>query len=120
MNAAELKKQLSALGIIPVVVLEEASAALPLGEALARGGLPVVEITFRTAGAAEAIRLLARERHEMLVGAGTVLSVGTLKEARDAGAQFAVAPGLNPEVIRAAKELGVPFIPGVATASEVE
>ena len=116
----ELKDRLSPLAIIPIVALDEPGTILPLAEALASGGLPLVEITFRTRVAAEAIRLLARERPDMLIGAGTVLTVDTLAQARDAGARFAVAPGLNPKVVRAAKRMGMPFIPGVATPSEVE
>ena len=106
--------------IVPVIAIDALDAALPLADALIAGGLPLAEITFRTAAAAAVIQLLTRERPDMLIGAGTVLSAATAREARARGAEFAVAPGTNPAVVAAAREAGLPFIPGVATASEVE
>ena len=79
-----------------------------------------MEITFRTAAAPEAIRILARQRPNMIVGAGTVLTPENVKAARKAGAQFAVAPGLNPKIAKMATDLGLLFVPGVATPSEIE
>ncbi len=111
---------ISRCGIIPVIAIESVDAALPLADALVAGGLPIVEITFRTAAAAEAIRRIASQRPEVLVGAGTVLSVENLETARACGARFGVAPGLNPQAVCRAKELGMPFVPGVATPSEIE
>ena len=108
------------LGVVPIVTIDSLEAALPLADALIAGGLPVAEITFRTAIAADVIRLLARERPQLLIGAGTVLTLDNLRAARECGAQFAVAPGLNPQVIAEAQRVGLPMIPGVATASEIE
>ncbi len=117
---SEFTTQLAAYGVVPVVAINSVEHALPLAEALIAGGLPVVEITFRTPAAAESISAIAKAFPEMLVGAGTVLSPETLRIARDNGAVFAVAPGLNPCVLDTAKSLRMPFIPGVATPSEVE
>lgn len=108
------------LGVVPVVAIEDAAQALPLADALIAGGLPVAEITFRTAAGAEVIEIIARERPEMLIGAGTVLTPEQAKRAKACGAQFAVAPGLNPDVVRAAFDEALPFFPGVMTPSNVE
>lgn len=113
-------EKISSFGIVPVIAVEDVSAALPLADALAAGGLPVVEITFRTPAAAEVIAAISKARPDMLVGAGTVLSPETMKIAKEAGASFAVAPGLNPRVVEAAKDIGLPFVPGVCTPSEIE
>ncbi len=117
------KEILSAIrrcGVVPVVTVERLEMALPLADALMDGGLPIAEITFRTPAAADVIRRLTDERPELLVGAGTVLSVENLRAAVECGARFGVAPGLNPDVVTEAARLGLPFIPGVATASEIE
>jgi 2-dehydro-3-deoxyphosphogluconate aldolase/(4S)-4-hydroxy-2-oxoglutarate aldolase len=106
--------------VVPVIAIDDAQSAIPLAEALMEGGLPVAEITFRTAAAAEVIARIARERPAVILGAGTVLSVENLRSARDAGARFGVAPGVNPAVVCEAGKLGLPFIPGVVTPSEVE
>lgn len=108
------------IGVVPVIAIESADYALPLADALLAGGLPVVEITFRTAAAADVIRILARERPALLTGAGTVLTPETVQTAFDAGARFAVAPGLNPRVVQAARELNLPFVPGIANPSDIE
>ena len=108
------------IGVVPVIAIDSVSHALPLADALLAGGLPVAEITFRTDAAAEVIRLLSRERPDLIVGAGTVLSPETMKTAHAAGAKFAVAPGLNPRVAQAAQELGMPFVPGIANPSDIE
>jgi 2-dehydro-3-deoxyphosphogluconate aldolase/(4S)-4-hydroxy-2-oxoglutarate aldolase len=108
------------IGVVPVIAIDSVSHALPLADALLAGGLPVAEITFRTDAAAEVIRLLSRERPDLIVGAGTVLSPETMKTAHAAGATFAVAPGLNPRVAQAAQELGMPFVPGIANPSDIE
>ena len=105
-------------GVIPVVVLDEAVHAETLGEALIAGGLPVAEVTFRTSAAAEAIRRLVA-RGDILVGAGTVLTVDQLEEAVAAGARFVVSPGLSAEVVRRAQEIGIPILPGIGTATEL-
>lgn len=116
----ELRALLRNLGVVPVVAVTRVSDAVPLADALMAGGLPVAEITFRTDAAAEVMRAIHRERPDLLLGAGTVLTVEQVKRAKDCGAAFAVAPGLNPEVVRAAQEIGLPFFPGVMTPSDVE
>jgi 2-dehydro-3-deoxyphosphogluconate aldolase/(4S)-4-hydroxy-2-oxoglutarate aldolase len=108
------------LGVVPVVTLEHIDKALPLADALLAGGLPIIEITFRTPVAAAIISVLTRERPQLLVGAGTVLTSANLEAAKASGAAFGVAPGLNPKTVTQARELGLPFIPGIATASEIE
>ncbi len=120
MERGEVLHKLSLHGVIPVLAIERPDRVLGLADALMAGGLPVAEITFRTDHAAEAMRLLRRARQSMLLGAGTVLTVEQAEEARDAGAQFLVAPGLQPAVVRRAGELGLPVIPGVFTPSELE
>jgi 2-dehydro-3-deoxyphosphogluconate aldolase/(4S)-4-hydroxy-2-oxoglutarate aldolase len=107
-------------GLVPVIAIDKVDHALPLADALIEGGLPVVEITFRTAAAAEAIRTLVAERPQLIVGAGTVLTEANLETALACGASFAVAPGLNPRIVRRAQELRLPFIPGVATPTDIE
>ncbi|MGZ4380958.1 MAG: bifunctional 4-hydroxy-2-oxoglutarate aldolase/2-dehydro-3-deoxy-phosphogluconate aldolase [Gaiellaceae bacterium] len=104
--------------IIPVVVVEDAGSALPLARALSDAGLPVAEVTFRTDAAAEAIRRIASET-DVLVGAGTVVSPEQVDLAVGAGARFVVTPGFSTRVVDRCLELGVPVVPGVATATEV-
>lgn len=108
------------LGVIPVLSVEDVERAEPLADALSAGGLPVAEITFRTAAAAAVIDRLSRRRPHVLVGAGTVLTVESLLAARDAGARFALAPGFTPEVVAKARQIGMPFIPGAMTPSEIQ
>lgn len=107
-------------GNIAVLVLEDAAKAVPLANALLDGGVQVLELTLRTPAALDALRTIVREVPEMVVGAGTVLTPEQLAQAADAGAAFAVAPGLNPRVVRAAAERGLNFAPGVMTPSEIE
>ena len=106
-------------GIVPVIVIEDEAQAVPLAEALVKGGLPVLEVTFRTKAAAGAIRAIRTAVPEAIVGAGTLLTPQMVKEAKEAGAVFGVAPGFDPVVVNAAKELGLMMIPGIATASEL-
>ena len=106
--------------IVCVAVIDHAVDAVPLAEALLAGGLDVIEVTFRTAEAGAAIGAIRKALPAMRVGAGTVLSVEQLQRALDAGVEFAVAPGLNEEVVRAAQKLKLPFFPGVLTPTEVE
>ncbi len=114
-----IRETIGGAGVIPVVVIENAEQAVPLARALAEGGLPVVEITFRTAAAAAAIAAIRREVPQATPGAGTLLSPAQVQAAKDAGAAFGVAPGFDPAVAREAQRLGLPFCPGVATASEL-
>ncbi|MFM1996120.1 MAG: 2-dehydro-3-deoxy-phosphogluconate aldolase [Planctomycetota bacterium] len=106
--------------VVPVIAIESVAHALPLADALLAGGLPIIEVTFRTGAALGVIRLLARERPQLLVGAGTVLDPATVDAAAEAGARFALAPGCSPATVKRACEIGLPFVPGVQTPSEVE
>ncbi|HTZ51833.1 MAG TPA: bifunctional 4-hydroxy-2-oxoglutarate aldolase/2-dehydro-3-deoxy-phosphogluconate aldolase [Spirochaetia bacterium] len=116
----EVFDQLARHVVIPVIAIDSVDAALPLADALIEGGLPVAEITFRTAAAAQVIAIIARERPQMILGAGTVLTSENLGRACDSGAKFGVAPGLNPDVVAEAAHRGLPFMPGVITPTEVE
>ena len=112
--------KLGSMGIVPVVVLNDAKDARPLAEALCEGGLPCAEVTFRTDAAEEAIRITAEEFPEMLVGAGTVLKRDTIDRAVRAGARFIVSPGLNPDNVQYCLDRGIAMIPGTMTPSEME
>ncbi|MBE9927318.1 bifunctional 4-hydroxy-2-oxoglutarate aldolase/2-dehydro-3-deoxy-phosphogluconate aldolase [Cellulosimicrobium cellulans] len=105
--------------VVPVVVVDDAAQGVLVASALRDGGLPVAEVTFRTAGARAAIEAIVREVPDVLVGAGTVVTAAQVDEAVDAGARFLVSPGLSAAVVRRAQELGVPVVPGVATPSDV-
>ena len=107
-------EQVSKLKVVPIISIDDADAASPLGDALLAGGLPLVEITFRTDAAEAAIRALAR-RGDLLVGAGTVLTPAQAERAVAAGARFVVSPGFEEEVVAKCRELGVPVVPGIAT-----
>ena len=106
-------------GVIPVIVVDKVEQAVPLAKALVRGGLPVLEVTFRTEAAAAAIAAIRAEVPEAVVGAGTILTVEQLLAAKKAGASFCVAPGFDPAIVEEAKNMLMPFCPGVATASEL-
>lgn len=114
-----LLDQIATARLVPVVVLDDAARAAPLAEALVAGGLPVAEVTFRTAAAVESIRAMAANP-EMLVGAGTVLTVEQVDAAVDAGARYIVSPGFSVSVVRRARERGVLALPGTVTATEVQ
>ena len=105
--------------VVPVLTIERLEDALPLAGALVRGGLSVLEVTFRTEAAAPAIAAIARELPEAVVGAGTLLRPNDITQALEAGAKFLVSPGLVPELVAAGLATDVPYLPGVATASEV-
>ena len=113
-------EKFSKIGIIPVVVLEDVKDAEPLGKALKEGGLPCAEVTFRTAAAEEAIRIMAEKFPDMLVGAGTVLTTEQADRAAAAGAKFIVSPGLNPDVVAHCVKKGIPVTPGTCTPTDVE
>lgn len=116
---AEMESKLQALGVVPVVVLEDAEDAVPLAEALCTGGLPCAEVTFRTEAAEESIRRMAQAYPEMLVGAGTVLATEQVDRAVAAGAKFIVSPGFDPEVVDYCLEKNIPVFPGCVTPSEI-
>ncbi|HYE82323.1 MAG TPA: bifunctional 4-hydroxy-2-oxoglutarate aldolase/2-dehydro-3-deoxy-phosphogluconate aldolase [Clostridia bacterium] len=115
----EVLRKISGIGIIPVIKIEEISDAVPLAKALINGGIPIAEITFRAAGAEKAIRAIKEACPEMTVGAGTVLNVDQVKAAVEAGVQFVVSPGFSPKTVDYCNQIGVPVIPGCATASEI-
>jgi 2-dehydro-3-deoxyphosphogluconate aldolase/(4S)-4-hydroxy-2-oxoglutarate aldolase len=119
-SPANAEQRVRNAGLVPVVALPTPTIAVPLAEALLRGGLDLIEITFRTEGAAQAISDIRDQLPEMLVGAGTITVPEQALAAAEAGAQFGVAPGLNPSVVATADEAGLPFWPGVATPSEIE
>ncbi|MFI0153148.1 bifunctional 4-hydroxy-2-oxoglutarate aldolase/2-dehydro-3-deoxy-phosphogluconate aldolase [Streptomyces lydicus] len=121
-SPAPASAELSVLGlapVIPVVVLDDAADAVPLARALVAGGLPAIEVTLRTPAAPAAIRAIAEEVPEAVVGAGTVLTPEHVDAAGAAGARFLVSPGWSPRLLRAMRVCGLPFLPGVSTASEV-
>ena len=103
----EVLEQIQKIGIVPVVVLDDAKDAAPLAEALCQGGLPCAEITFRTDAAEESIRIMTEKYPDMLVGAGTVLTTEQVDRAVAAGAKFIVSPGLNPKVVKYCVEKGI-------------
>ncbi len=116
----DIIKKIGLYGIVPVVKIDRAEDAIPLARALCKGGLPVAEITFRTACAAEAIKMITTEFPNMLVGAGTVLTPEQADAAVAAGAKFIVSPGLNPKVVKHCIDIGVPITPGCANPSDLE
>ncbi len=116
----QILARLSALKVVPVLVLDTVEIGMKMCELLMENGLPAAEITFRTAAAEETIRRAAKEFPELTLGAGTVLSRDVLHKAIDAGASFAVAPGFNPVVVQEAINCDFPFVPGIATPSELE
>ena len=111
----EIKK----IGIVPVVVLDDAKDAEPLAKALCEGGLPCAEVTFRTEAAEESIHIISEKYPEMLVGAGTVLTTEQVDRAVAAGAKFIVSPGLDPKIVTYCIEKNIPITPGVVTPSEI-
>ena len=116
----EVLEKIQKIGIVPVVVLDDAKDAAPLAKALCEGGLPCAEVTFRTAAAEESIRIMAKEFPDMLVGAGTVLTTEQVDRAVNAGAKFIVSPGLNPTVVKYCVDKGIPVTPGTSNPSDVE
>ena len=111
--------RLAAAGVVPVVVLDDAKDAVPAARALLAGGVDVMEITFRTAAAADAIRAVSEGCPEMLVGAGTVVTLDQCRQALECGAKFIVSPGFDPEVVSWCAERSVPITPGCVTPTEI-
>lgn len=120
MSYSEVVKRIHNLGILPVIAIEDADKAVPLAKALCEGGLPAAEITFRTACAKEAIMRIRNELPNMLVGAGTVLTKEQVDDALEAGVEFIVTPGFNPEIVKYAISRGAIIMPGTATPGEME
>lgn len=114
-----IAEQFYQYGVVPVVVLEDAKDAVRLAKALMDGGLPCAEVTFRTEAAEDAIRLMSKEYPDMLVGAGTVLTIDQVDRAVAAGARFIVSPGFDPEIVDYCLEKDIPVFPGCITPSEV-
>lgn len=109
----------AALGVVPVITIEEVDRALPLADALTEGGLPLAEITFRTPAAEAVMARLRQHRPDFVVGAGTILDRASLDAARRCGARFGLSPGFDPDIVDAALAAGFPFAPGVMTPSEL-
>ena len=122
MNQADRQQQIERAmrlaPVIPVVVIEDARAAVPMARALVAGGAPAIEVTLRTAAALEAVRAIAAEVEDAVVGVGTVLTQADLLAAYEAGARFAVSPGATARLLDAAEDIPLPLLPGAATASE--
>ncbi|WP_435771314.1 bifunctional 4-hydroxy-2-oxoglutarate aldolase/2-dehydro-3-deoxy-phosphogluconate aldolase [Nocardioides sp. SYSU DS0651] len=119
MSTAERSSVLDVVPVIPVVVVDDVATAVPLARALVAGGLPAIELTLRTPVALDALRAIADEVPDILLGAGTVTTPAQAAAAVDAGAQFLVSPGLTPDLLDALLQAGVPFLPGTSTVSEV-
>ena len=113
-------EELSKIGIVPVIALDDAKDAEPLAKALIEGGLPAAEVTFRTAAAEEAIKIMSSKFPELVVGAGTVLTPEQADRDMNAGAKFIVSPGLNPKVVKHCLDKGYPIVPGTSNPSDVE
>ena len=105
--------------VIPVVIIEDIDHAVPLADALAEGGINVIEVTLRSAAALDCIAAIADQRPEMTLGAGTILTPGQMQAAKDAGADFAVSPGAYPDLVKSSTQSNLPLLPGAATASEM-
>ena len=119
MSGSSVLERLEAFGVLPVVVIENVASAASLGSALAAGGLPCAEVTLRTDAALDSLRILA-EDPGLLVGAGTVIRPHQVEVALEAGARFIVSPGFSPAVVGECRRAGVPVLPGIATASEIQ
>jgi 2-dehydro-3-deoxyphosphogluconate aldolase/(4S)-4-hydroxy-2-oxoglutarate aldolase len=117
---AELLERIERCGVVAVLVVDELTHAVPLARALMDGGIDAMELTLRTPVALDALEAIRAKVPDMLPGVGTVLTPDQARGAAAAGAAFGVAPGMNPRVVRATQEIGLPFAPGVATASELE
>lgn len=115
----QTREILAASPVMPVIVIDQLASAVPLARALVAGGIRVLEVTLRTAAALDAIRAIVAEVPEALVGVGTIVNPADLDAARAAGARFGVSPGANAELLAAARDSGLPFLPGVMTPSDV-
>ncbi|WP_296027872.1 bifunctional 4-hydroxy-2-oxoglutarate aldolase/2-dehydro-3-deoxy-phosphogluconate aldolase [uncultured Aggregatibacter sp.] len=120
LTLATITTQLQRLKVVPVIALDHAEDILPLADTLAKNGLPVAEITFRSPAAGEAIRLLRQQRPDFLIAAGTVLTTDQVFQAKNAGADVVVTPGFNPKIVQLCQDLGLPIIPGVNNPMAIE
>ena len=120
MNITTLTEQLRTIKIVPVIALDNAADAVPLGAALRESGIPVAEITFRSPAAAEAIRRLRDADPDILIAAGTVLNAAQAKAAQQAGADFIVSPGFNPNTVKACQDMDIPITPGINNPTAIE
>lgn len=120
MNITTLTEKLRASKIVPVIALDNAIDAVPLGAALRKSGIPVAEITFRSPAAAEAIRRLRDADPDILIAAGTVLNAAQAKAAQQAGADFIVSPGFNPNTVKACQDMDIPITPGINNPTAIE
>ena len=112
--------RLEKTGVIAVLTIDDAQNAVPVADALLAGGVDIMELTLRTPAALEAVKLVKENRPEMLAGVGTILTEDQVYLAKEAGADFGVAPGLNPTILQKAQEIDLPFAPGIVTPSEIE
>jgi 2-dehydro-3-deoxyphosphogluconate aldolase / (4S)-4-hydroxy-2-oxoglutarate aldolase len=110
---------LKGIRALPVVAIDSVEDAVPLADALAEGGMPAIEVTLRTGAAFDAIAKLQKERPKLLIGAGTVVTGAQMKSCAALGVKFAISPGLTPTLLEVANELRLPYLPGIATASDV-
>ncbi|WP_298048759.1 bifunctional 4-hydroxy-2-oxoglutarate aldolase/2-dehydro-3-deoxy-phosphogluconate aldolase [uncultured Cardiobacterium sp.] len=120
MNITTLSERLRTIKIVPVIALDNAIDAVPLGAALRESGIPVAEITFRSPAAAEAIRRLRDADPDILIAAGTVLNAAQAKAAQQAGADFIVSPGFNPNTVKACQDIDIPITPGINNPTAIE
>ena len=116
----EVLERIKEMGIVPVVVIDDVKNAIPLAKALCEGGLPCAEVTFRTDAAEEAIRIMSEQFPDMLIGAGTVLTIDQVDRAVAAGAKFIVSPGLNPNIVKYCVDKGILITPGCMSPSDIE
>ena len=114
-----IKKILSLGPVMPVIVIEQADQAIPLGEALLAGGIKTIEVTLRTSAALDAIEHLAKSLPEIYLGAGTILNKESATQAKNSGAKFCVTPGTTSSIIHACNECNIPLLPGASTVSEM-
>lgn len=119
-TTAQIVEKLRSWQVIPVIALENAEDILPLADSLSQNGLPVVEITFRSQAAEQAIRLLREKRPDIFIAAGTVLTQEQVVKAKNAGADCVVTPGFNPKIVQRCQDLDLPIIPGVNNPMAIE
>ncbi len=117
---SEMSQRIERTGVISVLIIDDAAHAVPLARALLAGGVDAMELTLRTDAAIDSLKQIREHVPEMLAGIGTVLTIDQVDQVVEAGAHFAVSPGLNPDVVERAQELNLPFAPGVMTPSEIE